>query len=293
MANFNQIIKTVGGFLITIALFTNLVSCKKDIVNEPIEDDTCVLTSYLGNLQPYYYDDQKRLVGRVITDYNRSKGVSPQSFVYDTVVYSDNTITIYTLDLSWGVFRITPDTIPSHEPLEKYYKKAVAELTNGKITAINYYTRNVVETLNYRKEISYQNNKISKINLSGNYEICDALPSFISHPSYGKTQSEYVYTYFSTDSVHVLGTTKFLDGRLIGKDTINSVLGSFRNPLMRDKNLPLFFNNVVLSRLEKTWYRGYFYSFPNSTCSLHGPFANSPTDNGNGYPKEMGTYKCD
>lgn len=284
-------------FIAICILLTVLTSCHKD--NLVALEGECLLTNLKNTLngnekRPYFYDSQNRIVSSV--KYVSGRNPDPRfsyiiTAVYDTVIYGNNIVTVYSLDAFAPIDSIH---IPAHQPLSKYFEKAVAEYSNGKMSLINYYKIDGTgEYLNLKKEIDYQNDKVSRIKVTGYKELCSVFLS--SQPrTLWETQTEYVYNYINVDSLQVLGATKLLNGSPIGNDTLNVSFMNLKNPLTRDKNLPFIFFNAVGERVTK--YENYSSSFlfpDGSSCSSSYKIVPNYSDNGKGYAKEVGIYKCD
>jgi hypothetical protein len=285
-------------FMAIFILIATLISCHKD--NLVALEEECLLTNLKNPIggnekRPYFYDSQNRIVGSVKYVFGRNP--DPRfsyiiTAVYDTVIYGNNIVTVYSLDAFDPIDSIH---IPAHQPINKYFEKAVAEYSDGKMSLINYYRVNgTSDYLNLKKEIEYQNAKVSRIKVTGYKELCSAFLS--SQPrTQWETQTEYVYNYINADSLQVLGTTKLLNGSSVGNDTLNVSFMNLKNPLTRDKNLPFIFFNPVSERVSKYENYGSSFLFPDGSSCQSSYKQSVPiySDNGKGYAKEVGNYKCD
>jgi hypothetical protein len=281
--------------ILVIMLGSYLVSCRQDKSIVPNKDDACVLSNLTytsgGFRLSFFYNNNKQLVAKTRTVYGRLSITAPQfsSLVLDTVIYENNKVTVYSLDVTGGYDSVN---IPIHEPLEKHFEKIVADYSNGKVATINYYTvSRGVDYFRFRKEIEFNDNQIRKIKIVGNHDICGGRSSSLT-----QIQIDYTYTYLNTDTATVLGVIKNTDGIIFGNDTLGISFHPLKNPVNRPDNLPLFYSNFIFEQMAKNENRRYVYKYSDGTIACYGESFLSVgryKDNGKGYPEELGVYKCD
>jgi hypothetical protein len=280
-----------NNFLVCCSLLIlTLMSCR-DMPVTPDTDDACILTNYnisrQYNSTLFFYNTDKQLVGKVRLAKGRfpiSSGIDIAIPVYDTIIYGNNTLTVYSLDI---INPFDSINIPNHAPLNKPFEKIIAKFNNGKISTVDYYkVGSASDQLTLNKEIEYKDNRISKIKLKGEQQLCSTT---------WYAQTEYVYDYLSADTAIILGVYKNLDGVVIGNDTLNVSFFNLKNPLSRGKNVQLIYSNAIFDKIIKQENFQYAYKQPSGFNFCHGYSLSRfiYTDNGKGYPKELGVYKCD
>jgi hypothetical protein len=270
-----------------------LTTCKKN--TETLLNEGCILTSLAntsGGFKLYfYYNNKKQLIAKTRAVTGRLSGIVPNlaGLVLDTIVYDNDRVTIYSLDVTdWN----DSMNILQHKPLNEHFEKIIGEYINGKVAIINYYNvSRGVDYYKFKKTINYNsNNQVSQIKINGSHEICNG--QFVNYLK----QIDYTFNYLNSDSCVVLGTIRSDDGALTGVDTLGISFYPLKNPLSRLENLPLFYGNFVFEKMSKIENRHYIINNRDGSNVCLGKFFLSVggySDNGKGYPKELGIYGCE
>ena len=105
--------------------------------------------------------------------------------------------------------------------------------------------------------------------------------------------------YSGQNLTSVVGVSKNSLGEVVGGDTILFYrYTDLKNPIKKQKFINKEFFYSISENTPDTFRTSYGYTFltsgvPTSVLSGWSTYKVNYTDNGKGYPKEVGTYKCD
>jgi hypothetical protein len=278
--------------LILAVLMVALLGCKKDIVS-PTEQQ-CVLweseslNSYAHHKTSFYYNRDKKLVGRA--DYENIRFSSGLSiFSFDSIVYVSNTnVVVYRYALTGNVVKnlFNKDTFPQHSQTPS--KKTEFLLVNNRVMTINYFA-GATNAYEGRDSLVYEGDKLVKIHKWGTFYY----PNW-STPNKGERIATLTYDGNNLKSLIYIDKDRI--GDVIGGDTtLYHTYPDFKNPYTTAKYIPDLFINAISENLNSIIANSYYYQLKSGDytggsttygLSVH-------TNNGKGYPKEAGIYKCD
>jgi hypothetical protein len=275
--------------LILAVLMIALLGCKKDIVSptEPeclyVERDTS-FWRFPNNIS-FYYNNDKKNIGRAFYERQISFTSSLPYYTpaFDSTVYVSNTKVVtyhYPVALNALSYRFNKDTIPLHSTV--YSTKTEFTYQNNRIIRIEYFDRSASFL---RDSLVYEADKLVNIYKFGTIEI----PNLNSG-----SQRIYALDYDGNNLKSLISVTKDYNGTIMGRDTtLYFSYSNLKNPNKKFTHLPdLFIASIspnVCDSVAFTYSYNYNggWSYGSTTSKL------TYTDNGKGYPKEAGIYKCD
>jgi hypothetical protein len=277
--------------LILAALMVALLGCKKDIVS-PTEPgcllvESAFLSTFSNDKTSFYYNSDKKLIGRAVYETTGILFPTANSILtFDSIVYvSNNNIIVYRYPLI-GNYLFNKDTFPAHGKTPS--KKTEFVLVNNRIMAINYFTgaNNAYEV---RDSLVYEGDKLVKIHKFGTFYY----PNW-STPNKGERIA--TLTYDGNNLKSLISVDKDRIGDVIGGDTtLYNTYPDFKNPYTTAKYIPDLFINSISENLNPIIANSYYYQLKNGDytggSTTYG--LSVYTNNGKGYPKEAGIYKCD
>ena len=280
--------------LILAVLIFALLGCKKDIVS-PTEPQ-CVLVEseslnfYAHYKTSFYYDNNNKLVGRA--EYEKQTLPPILSiYTFDSIVYvSSNNVVVYSYPLTGNVVKnlFNKDTFPQHSQVPS--KKTEFVLVNDRITAINYFV-GATNAYEGRDSLVYEGDKLVKIHKWGTFYY----PNW-STPNKGEKIGTLTYDGNNLKSLIYIDKDRI--GDVIGGDTtLYHTYPNFKNPYKTAKYIPDLFIKSISENMTQILANSYFYQVKNGDYTggntQYDPASLIYTDNGKGYPKELGLYRCD
>jgi hypothetical protein len=279
--------------LVIILFVLGVISwgCRKDTLAPT--DSECLLVErdtslgFLNNMC-FYYDEDKKFIGRAFyeTKIGFTSGLPFYIPAFDSIVYVSNTKVIayhYPSDVNSLNIQFSKDMFPIHLP--NYSKKTEFLLQNTKIIRIEYYTdkTNFPTTTD---SLIYEGNKLIRIYKSGAIN----LPN--DNGYFGRKITTLDYDGNNLKSI--IGVTKSISGETVGIDsTLYFSYSNLKNPQQKFTYLP---NNLIASTSTNVYdslIYNYSYNVGVSIGAGSGKSVQVYSDNGKGYPKELGLYKCD
>lgn len=279
-------------FILTVFMVA-LLGCKKDMVS-PTEPQCVLLESesldlYAHYKTSFYYNSDKKLIGRAEYENIRlSSGLS--IFSFDSIVYVSNAnVVVYSYPLTGNVVKnlFNKDTFPQHSQTPS--KKTEFLLVNNRVMVINYFA-GATNAYEGRDSLVYEGDKLVKIHKWGTFYY----PNW-STPNKGERIG--TLTYEGNNLKSLIYVDKDRIGDVIGGDTtLYHTYPSFKNPYTTAKYIPNLFINSISENMTGIITNSYYYQLKNGnyTGGNSQSVANSNyTDNGKGYAKQVGLYKCD
>jgi hypothetical protein len=279
--------------LILAVLTVALLGCKKNIVSPT--DPECLLwesefiSFYSHQKTSYYYNNNNnKLVGRA----EYEKLILPpilSIYTFDSIVYVSNTNVVvyrYTLTGNSLKYLFNKDTFPEHTQTPS--KKTEFVLVNNRITAINYFV-GATNAYEGRDSLVYEGDKLVKIHKFGTFYY----PNW-STPNKGEKIG--TLTYDGNNLKSLIYVDKDRIGDVIGGDTtLYHTYPNFKNPYTTAKYVPDLFIKSISENLNHIIATSYYYQLKDGSytggSATYGPSVY--TNNGKGYAKELGFYKCD
>jgi hypothetical protein len=276
--------------LILAVLMLSFLGCKKDIVS-PTEPECLYLgrdTSF-GQFSidvSFYYDNNKKLVGRAFIEEVKflQLGISLYLPAFDSVVYvSSNKVITYHYPFQAGATNTSfnKDKIPEHSTV--YSKKTEFTYQDNRLIRIDYFDKNV-SFLN--DSLVYEGDKLVKIYKTGTIEFRGSNPN---------SQKICVLDYDGSNLKSFIGVTRDNRNKVIERDTtLYSVYSNLKNPYKKLNYLADYFiESISTNAADSIVWNSYDYNSIPIFPYITGHAKYNYLDNGKGYPKQAGFYKCD
>ncbi len=268
--------------IILLLLIIFSIGCKKNVIS-PIESECLYIerdTTGLKGIPPvkYYYNTEKKLKARLNWDASTP--------ILDSIVYLTNG---NTLTMSYYIANFkSKDEWPTRFTI--YHKKIEYIHENNKIAKINYsyfHESRKVDIPTSSDSMVYEGDKLSKIYKTGRIQIPN------SREIIGKQIYELAYTNNNVKSI----ISRIVDDTegLIGGDTTQyHTFTNLKNPYKKLSYINDMFLISISENMPSSSSNSYYYKFQNGSFSFGSSnWSGILTDNGKGYPKEIGVYKCD
>jgi hypothetical protein len=289
--------------LILAVLMIALWSCKKDVTSptEPeclyIEPDT---TGWGYTPVDFYYNTNKKLVAKAYYEIVQPPFQNVELIPsLDSVVYlpNGNVITYHYQGVLTGTFTtggsFNRDKMPVHT--NTYTEKVEYLLENNRIIKVNYY-QGINNQFMSKDSLVYEGEKLVRIYKSGNIKITNS----VKRETYAGEEL-YKLMYEGNNLISAISVAKnSLGDTLGGNEVLYHHFTSLKNPYKIQRYIPHGFFSSLSENISDSSSIAYSYVIKNGGVVTDIRTGSSSftskiiyTDNGRGYPKELGLYKCD
>jgi hypothetical protein len=289
--------------LILAVLLVALLGCKKDIVSptEPeclyIEPDT---TGWGYTPVNFYYNTSKKLVAKAYYEIVCSPLQTLESIPsLDSVVYqpNGNVITYHYRGVLTGSFTTGGSFNRNKMPIHANTPTDKVEylLDNNRIIKVNYY-QGINNQFMSKDSFVYEGDKLVRIYKSGNIKMTNS----VKNETF-KGEELYTLKYDGNNLASAISIAKnSLGDTLGGNEILYHHFTSLKNPYKMQRYIPHGFFSSLSENICDSSSVAYSYVLKNGGVITDVKAGSSSftskiifTDNGKGYPKELGLYKCD